>query len=163
MPRITATAAQTGEDGIRSIQGALPFAAFCSAKSTKCQVIRIKTTATRTAAATSAICPARVPTSVGKKRIVILLRSTIATGRQQATENAATRELASRTASIGCAKKKRNNPSAIVITAKQSNTPRPRAASARASALLAQSIHCIGATFGQYLSRQAEPAGKTPV
>jgi mRNA-degrading endonuclease toxin of MazEF toxin-antitoxin module len=77
----------------------------------------------------------------------MLLRSTIATGMQQDTENAATSELASRTTSIGLAKKKRKIPSAIVMTAKDNKTPRPTTANARASVLLAQSIHAIDVTF----------------
>ena len=43
--------------------------------------------------------------------MVMLLRSTIATGMQHATAKAATRLPASRTTSIGLAKKNRNNPS----------------------------------------------------
>ena len=76
----------------------------------------------------------------------MLLRSTIATGMQQATAKAATSPPTSRTASIGRAKKNRSSPSAIVMTAKHSNAPRPRTTSACASNLVARSIRAIAVT-----------------
>jgi hypothetical protein len=147
---ITATAAQTGAAGIRNIQVAVPDTRAWLAKMTNCHVIRIKIISTRTAAPKSAIRPARGPSMAARKRILMLLRSTMATGMQQATANAATSEPASRTRSMGLAKKKRSKPSAIVITAKQSKAPRPMTASTRASALLTLSAHAIAMTVAFY-------------
>ena len=95
----------------------------------------------------------------------MLLRSTMATGMQQATAKAATNPPTSRTASIGRAKKNRSNPSAIVMTAKHSRAPRPRTASACASNLVARSIRAIAVNVQPSPPRAAqsctEKAGMT--
>ena len=126
IPRMTATAAQTGaRRNAQHPRGRSGRLRLDRRTRTNCHVIRIRTISTRIAAATSAICPARGPMTLDTNRMVMLLRSTIATGMQHATAKAATSAPTSRTASIGRAKKNRSRPSAIVMTAKHSSAPRP--------------------------------------
>ena len=142
MPRIDATAAQTGAVGMRSIHVAEPFSLSLVGEDDELPRHQDQDDLDQNRRGNVGQLSGAAPDERGRKRMVMLLRSTIATGMQQATANAATRWPASRTTSIGLAKKNRSNPSAIVITAKHSSTPRPKTASARASALVAQVDPC---------------------